>query len=298
VRDWAIVEAPSSLGLRAAGVERLPRVLLEVGLAEALDGRRAARVEPLGGDGSVDAGSGIRDAPALAAYTRRLAVAIAMVLDAGDTPLVIGGDCSILLGCLLSLRDRGRHALLFVDGHADFYDPASDPEAEAASMELALATGRGPSLLADLDGRGALVRDEDVVLVGFRDHEEQRALGSPRLPDAALALDLPVIRRDGIQAGWETAAARLTHAGLDGFWMHVDADVLNDDLVPAVDYRQPGGLGWEELGELLRAAMASGRVVGVDITILNPELDPDGGVVRAFAHLLVTELGESRHHRP
>jgi arginase len=37
-----------------------------------------------------------------------LADAIGRVLDAGDFPLVLGGDCSILLGAMLALKRRGR----------------------------------------------------------------------------------------------------------------------------------------------------------------------------------------------
>ena len=71
------------------------------------------------------------------------------MLDAGDIPIVLGGDCSILLGNLLALRGRGRYGLLFIDGHADFYQPDAEPNGEAASMDLALATGRGPHVVAD-----------------------------------------------------------------------------------------------------------------------------------------------------
>jgi arginase len=89
----------------------------------------------------------------------------------GEFPVVLGGDCSIMLGCLLALRRRGRHGLLFLDGHADFYQPEAEPDGEAASMELALATGRGPVVVTDLEGRRPLVRDEDVVVLGRRDAE-------------------------------------------------------------------------------------------------------------------------------
>ena len=43
--EYAIVEAPSILGLRPTGVENLPAALLAVGLADRLKARRAARVE-------------------------------------------------------------------------------------------------------------------------------------------------------------------------------------------------------------------------------------------------------------
>jgi arginase len=93
------------------------------------------------------------------------------VLDRREFPLILGGDCSILLGAVLALRRRGRFGLLFIDGHADFYQPEANPNGEAASMDLAFVTGHGPPLLTDLEGRGPLVRMETDVLVA--------ALGAP-----------------------------------------------------------------------------------------------------------------------
>jgi hypothetical protein len=43
---YAIIEAPSILGLKPTGVERLPSVLLQHGLADQLRARRAGRVVP------------------------------------------------------------------------------------------------------------------------------------------------------------------------------------------------------------------------------------------------------------
>lgn len=289
--SWAIVEAPSSLGLRATGVRRLPDALLRAGLANELPGtvRRAARVEPAADGGDVvDEATGLLHGPALAAYSRALASEVETVLDAGDIPFVLGGDCSILLGCLLGARKAGRIGLLFVDGHADFYDVDSEPAGEVASMELALATGRGPALLAKLGGEDVLVREGDVVAVGFRDHEQQRQDGSPPLPASVLALDLFAVRDRGIDAVAVEALVRLTRPGVDGLWLHLDADVVADELMPAVDYRLPGGFSWAALSALLHAALASGRLIGLDVTILNPDLDPTGdaarGLVAALSH--------------
>ena len=94
-------------------------------------------------------------------YLPMLADAVGAVLDRGEFPIVLGGDCSILLGSALALRRRGRFGLLFLDGHADFYQPEAEPTGESASMDLALVTGRGPEIVANLEGRRPLVRDED-----------------------------------------------------------------------------------------------------------------------------------------
>ena len=99
----------------------------------------------------------------------RLADRVAFTLDLGRFPIVLGGDCSILLGSALALRRRGRFGLFFLDGHADFYSPESELNGEVASMDLALVTGHGPGALTNLEGHCPLVREEDVVLFGFRD---------------------------------------------------------------------------------------------------------------------------------
>jgi arginase len=140
----------------------------------------------------------LRNATGLRDYALALAATTGQLLDGGETPVVLGGDCSILLGNLLALRRRGRYGLLFLDGHADFYDPRSEPNGEAASMDLALATGRGPGVVSDLEGRGPLVRDEHVVVFGRRDAEEAEEAGSPRIEDTAITVfDLATVRARG-----------------------------------------------------------------------------------------------------
>jgi arginase len=206
-RRFAVVQAPSGLGLRAVGVERLGDALVAHGIAETLGARIAAIVPPPPASGIRDPASGVLNGPQVAAYAVALADAVGAVLDAGDVPLVLGGDCSVLLGGALALRRRGAAGLLFLDGHIDFYQPSAEPSGEAASMDLALATGHGPPAVGDLDGLGPLVRAEDVVVFGFRDAEEQARDGSQPLPDALLALDLAVVRAAGAPAAAERALA-------------------------------------------------------------------------------------------
>jgi arginase len=291
---YAVIEAPSVLGLFPRGVERLPDALLDAGLADALDARRAGRVEPPPYDPRRDPGTGLLNPTGLRDYAHRLADTTGDALDGDEVPIVLGGDCSILLGNLLALSRRGRHGLLFLDGHADFYQPEAEPNGEAASMDLALATGRGPSVVTDLDGRGALVRDEDVVVLGRRDAEEAEEAGSQRIEDTAIAIiDLATVRDRGVERAVGDALERVVRPELDGFWIHVDCDVLDDAVMPAVDYRLPGGLSWDELETVLAAAIATGRAVGLELTIFNPALDTDGVIVRTLVARLRRALGDA-----
>jgi arginase len=290
-RSYAIIEAPSILGLKPSGVETLPDALLGHGLAERLRARLAARLAVPAYSAERDPQTQTLNAQAIAAWSPTLADAAEEVLAAGDFPLILGGDCSILLGSALALKRRGRYGLLFIDGHADFYDPQSNPNGEAASMDLAFATGHGPALLTDLEGRGPLVREEDAVAFGWRDGDEQAAYGSPPLPQRLLSFDCATVQRMGAAAAAEAAVAHLTRDGLEGFFVHLDADCLADEIMPAVDYRLPGGLTLDELRTTLDIALASGKAVGLEVTIYNPRLDGDGAAGRAIATLLADALG-------
>jgi arginase len=81
---------------------------------------------------------------------------------------------------------------------------------------------------------------------------------------------------------------------LSGFWIHLDADVLDDSIMPAVDYRLSGGLGFSELSKLLRILISSKYAVGMSITIFNPRLDLDGTIARNFVSSIVDGLQGSK----
>ena len=60
--------------------------------------------------------------------------------------------------------------------------------------------------------------------------------------------------------------------------------------MPAVDYRLPGGLTWEELTTVMRMAIASRRAAGLEVTIYNPKLDADGAGARGLVNAICTAL--------
>jgi arginase len=287
------VEAPSVLGLKPGGVEGLAQTLLANGLAERLQARHGGRIEAPPYRAERDPETLTLNDREIRDYSPRLADAVGAVLDSGAFPIVLGGDCSILLGSMLALRRRGRYGLLFVDGHTDFYQPEANPNGEAASMDLAFATGRGPAVVTDIEGRRPLVRDEDAVAFAHRDGDEQARFGSQPLPPGLSSLDLARVRELGAAAAATEAVRHLTRANgpEGGFWIHVDADVLDDAIMPAVDYRLAGGLSWTELATVIRLAMDSGRAVGIEVTVYNPSLDPGGASGRGLTATLVEALG-------
>ncbi|MBV8213060.1 MAG: arginase family protein [Verrucomicrobia bacterium] len=56
----------------------------------------------------------VRNAVKIRDYSRELAHRIKQLLEQGRFPIVLGGDCSVLLGIGLGLHQHGRHGLLFM----------------------------------------------------------------------------------------------------------------------------------------------------------------------------------------
>jgi arginase len=193
---------------------------------------------------------------------------------------------------MLALRRLGKYGLFFIDGHADFYQPEAEPNGEVASMELAIVSGRGPSILTDIDGLKPLVEDKDIVAFGYRDIEEQKKYGSQDIRKTSInTFDIEQVYALGITTVTQQAIDRLQKNQLKGFWVHLDADVLDNSIMPAVDYPLPsGGLQWDELSALLKALMTSGQAKGITITIFNPKLDPDGSIASKFTRSIIAGL--------
>jgi arginase len=142
-------------------------------------------------------------------------------------------------------------------------------------MCLALAVGRGNSMLARLAGATPLVNPEDVALVGRRDASEP-SYGHAALSRSAI-LDLPDAEywNGGADKIATAVLMRLGRAEVDGFWIHLDADLLDPSVMPAVDSPEPGGPGFDELAVLLAPLIAHPKSMGMQITLYDPSLDPE-----------------------
>jgi len=299
----AILAAPSNLGLRppepssVPGTSKAPEALREAGLHRALvaQGAEDAGVVVPGryrDDAGPDDGR-LRNQDAIVDHCRRLADRLDEMLDRRRIPLVLGGDCSILVGAGVALARRGRYGLVHVDGHTDFRHPGNSPVCLSLGGEdLAAAVGRHWPAVADIDGLGPYFRPEDAVHVGCRDDDEGLAEARATLGAVVSASDL---RRRGVAAVVDDIVEVVGHTSDDlaGFWVHVDVDVLDPSHMPAVDSPDPGGLTPDELRDLL-AGLVSQGASGVQVTIFDPDLDPMGRYAALLASLLADALTGGR----
>jgi arginase len=292
-RPLTIVGAPTSIGIKPyddgspRGLDQAPGTFRRLGLATRIGAEDAGDVLPLPYRDFIRPAERPRNEAEVVSYSRALAERVAAVVGAGRFPLVLGGDCSIVLGSLLGLRrpDGRRVGLAYIDGHADFATPLESRTGSVASMCLGLAVGRGDTPLARL-GDGPLVEPEDVALVGRRD-EQEPWYGHDAL-HASAVLDLPdaAVRSTGYAQIAATVLERISAAGVDGFWIHLDADVLDPAVMPAVDSPEPGGPDVNELADLLAPLLRHPRALGMELTIYDPMLDPDEACGRRLVGLL------------
>ncbi|MDM4720489.1 arginase family protein [Micromonospora sp. WMMA1363] len=298
MRRIAVLDAPTNLGLRpptptsVPGCAKAPGALRDHGLLGRLRARDAGCMTPPRYDsGDWRPGDGVCHAPGIAGYSVALAERIGSIIDRGEFPLVLGGDCSVLLGPALAMHRLGeavggRIGLVFVDGHSDFRHPGNASYVGAAAGEdLALVTGRGQANLAAIEGRRPYFRDIDVVVLGIRAHDEYRldlqAAGIVTRP-------VPALRAEGAARTAQWAREQL--ADCAGYWVHVDVDVLDPAVMPAVDAPDPGGIAFAELEILLAGLVDTPHCLGVELTVFDPDYDPDGSYAAEIVNTLVAGL--------
>jgi len=289
-KQIAILEAPSNLGLIAPspgsepGVKWLAPILMDYGFGEGLMVTDHKKLPAPAYQTDIDPESKVRNADAIVDYSKLLAEQILAWRQKDYFTITLGGDCSLLIGHMLALKQSGRYGLFFMDGHTDFVLPSQSRTAGAAGMDLAMVTGHGPAKLCDIQGLQPYVKEEDVFCFGNRvyiDWYEQAIRET-----AIHYFNLAEIRRMGIHKIVREFLDMAAHKQLDGFWIHFDVDVLDDAIMPCVDSRSAGGLRYEELKEVLVPLLKSALAAGMDITILDPTLDREGKYSKQFVQVM------------
>jgi len=187
--------------------------------------------------------------------------------------LVLGGDCSILIGNMLALKRMGRYGLVFLDAHSDFRHTGNAPAIGAAAGEdLAIVTGRGDDRLINLEGLGPYVLDEDVHVVGVRESDEYLNELAATKMSVTTSRELSEVGSDQVIDSVLSTVARYT----EGFWIHVDLDVVDSAEMPAVDCPEPDGPSFSIIAVILRRLLLSPKCAGIEVTIYDPDLDPSG----------------------
>ena len=290
--DWFLVGAPWDCSGSGRGEQAAPGAFRAAGLS-ALVGRDFGDAATRIGTARRDPDSGVLALPDTVQAAHSLTDVLLEAWEElpGSRPLVVGGDCSILLGIYPVLRRVvGEVGLWFLDGHPDYLDGLTSETGETADMDLAILTGDGAEPLVALAGVQPMVPVHQAVLIGHRTTglDAGAAEDVARLPSALRRIDAATVAADPAAAG--RRAVRWLGAGGDGVWLHLDLDVLDPESMPAVTYPQPGGPDWGALEAVIEELARSPRLRGVSIADFRPDLDPTGALATRILGLLERTL--------
>ena len=272
-----LITVPYDLGREGVGSGHGPGAYLSEGVTEALADRGH----------EVVVAAARRSAPfrdelqAVLEVDGAVAALVADVVAGGRLPMVLAGNCNVTLGVRAGLLAAGGRAFtelatVWLDAHGDFNTPDISETGYLDGMPLAMLTGRAfPEAWSTLGGAPAAERL--VLHAGGRDIDPAEA-------DAMTVSELLVV--SGAEIGYRGLGEALApaldelvkRAGGGGFgarrpaaMLHVDIDVVDPALAPAVQFPSPGGLTVAELTAAVE--MTGGRfdLRAVSLTSFDPE---------------------------
>jgi arginase len=287
------------LGAGRRGVDMGPSVIRIAGLNQAL-----ARL----GFEVVDAGNihvhppeameqinpRARYLPEIGAAVEELSGIVESALQDGAMPVILGGDHSIAIGSASGVashyRKRGEKiGIIWLDAHTDINTPETSPSGNIHGMPLAALLGYGPNQLTGVAGFAPKVLPQHTAIVGTRSVD-------PGERELLRRLDIPVFTMSdlderGIGAVTEDAI-EIASRSTAGFHVTIDMDFLDPFYAPGVGTPERGGATYREAHLAMEKVAASGRVLSVEVTEVNPLLDTVNQTAQLAVELILSALGK------
>jgi arginase len=232
--------------------------------------------------------------PEIAEACQKLAEQVDAALEAGSTPIILGGDHSIAIGSVAGLsafhhRREQRVGVIWFDAHGDMDTPDSSPSGNIHGMPFAAILGHGARELTHISGFAPKVAAEDCVLIGVRSVD----------PEEAIALKASGIRiitmRELDERGMSAVmdeAMWLASRRTAGFHVTMDMDFIDPDFAPGVGTPVPGGPTYRESHLAMEKVADSGKMLSFELTEVNPVLDVSNKTAELGVQLILSAFGK------
>jgi arginase len=235
--------------------------------------------------------------PEMLAACETMSETIGRILQAGELPVILGGDHSIAMGTFSGIssffRDAGKEiGLIWFDAHADMNTPETSPSGNLHGMPLSTLLGRGEERLINLGGFAPKLNPKHLAHVGARDLD---------LGERQLIRDLGIreqfftmsdIDRRGMTDCVKEAIEVATRAK-DGFVVTFDVDVIDPRFAPGSGTLVRGGITYREAHLALEIIAAHGGMRSFEIVEVNPTLDTANITVELAGELILSALGKT-----
>lgn len=230
----------------------------------------------------------------IAAAVEELAVMTEAALDEDALPVVLGGDHSIAIGSVAGLaahhRKRNKRVgMIWLDAHADSNTPETSPSGNIHGMPLAVLLGHGPRALTNVAGFAPKILPEDTAIIGVRSIDPgERAL----LKSLGIRVFTMSELDERGMADVILEAIEITSSSTAGLHVTMDMDFLDPFYAPGVGTPERGGATYREGHLAMEKLAASGRVLSVELTEVNPVFDTANQTALLAVELILSALGK------
>ncbi|HEU4480124.1 MAG TPA: arginase [Pyrinomonadaceae bacterium] len=299
-RAVSILGVPLGYGASMAGVDMGPAALRVARLNE--------RIAQLGyqvndkGDLQLErprspaqASDKLKYLPEISKACEKLAVEVQAILQAGELPIVLGGDHSIAIGSISGVaaycREREQTlGLIWFDAHADMNVPETTPSGNIHGMPLSALLGYGAPALTNIAGFAPKLDPKFCAHVGARDidrgeRELIRKLGMR-------FLTMREIDERGMSACMDEAIAIASQAS-GGYSVTFDVDALDPTDAPGSGTLVRGGMTYRESHLALEKIAEAGGMCSLEIVEINTALDINNKTAELGVELILSALGKT-----
>ena len=294
-----VIGVPLDLGQSRRGVDMGPSAVRVAGLE--------ARLEALGfvvedaGNIAVAIPEQKKEGHPRAKYLKEItatctkhAELVLKTLEAGKTPVVLGGDHSVAAGTVAGVAEFFRKqnqqlGLIWIDAHTDINTPESSPSGNVHGMPLAAIMGLGPPELANIFGFSPKIAPENCVLVGVRDID---AAEKENVRKAGIEVyTMRDIDERGMRAVMEDAL-RAAGRGTAGYHVSLDMDWVDPEDAPGVGTPVRGGATYREAHLAMEIIADHGRMLSFEIVEVNPVIDEHNRTADLAVELACSAFGK------
>jgi arginase len=215
-------------------------------------------------------------------------------LEAGKTPIVLGGDHSVAAGTVAGIagfyaKQGQKIGLVWIDAHSDINTPDSSPSGNVHGMPLAAIMGLGPSELGNIMGPPPKIAPENCVLVGIRDVD---AIEKENIKRAGVEVfTMRDIDERGMRAVIEEAL-RMAGRGTAGYHVSLDMDWIDPEDAPGVGTPVRGGATYREAHLAMEIIADHARMLGFEIVEVNPVIDEHNRTADLAVELALSAFGK------
>ncbi len=299
-RHIRIIGVPLDLGASRRGVDMGPSAMRVAGLETRLEALGHQVTD--GGNIRVEIAetqaSGNRDARYLAEIAEtctRTAETVVQTLEAGNTPLLLGGDHSLAAGSVSGVAEFYRRmnqkiGVLWMDAHSDINTPGTSPSGNVHGMPLAALMGLGPEPLANIYGYAPKIAPENAVLIGVRDIDAAER-DNIRRAGITHVYTMRDIDERGMRAVMEEALSAAGD-GTAGYHVSLDMDWIDPEDAPGVGTPVRGGATYREAHLAMEILADHARLLSFEIVEVNPVIDEHNRTADLAVELACSAFGK------